>query len=62
MLFLEFDKENITSSLKRKLDKNLLLLVQQKIGDSHYWIPPQGIRKEGETMKQVCLQFLILYA
>lgn len=52
-LFLEFDEQNITSSLKRKLDKNLLLLVQQKIGDLHYWIPPQGIRKEGETMRQV---------
>lgn len=59
-LFLEFDKQNITSSLKRKLDKNLLLLVQQKVGNSHYWIPPQGIRKEGETMRQVCLQFFFI--
>lgn len=55
VLFLEFDEQNITSTLKRKLDKNLLLLVHQKIGDSHYWIPPQGIRKEGETMRQVYL-------
>ena len=58
-LFLEFDEQNVTSTLKHKLNKNLLLLVQQKIGNSHYWIPPQGIRKEGETMRQVCFQFFL---
>ncbi|XP_011176131.2 39S ribosomal protein L46, mitochondrial [Solenopsis invicta] len=54
----KFDEQNITSSLKRKLDKNLMLLVQQKIGNSHYWIPPQGIRKEGETMRQTAERVL----
>ncbi|XP_012233614.1 large ribosomal subunit protein mL46 isoform X2 [Linepithema humile] len=54
----KFDKENITSSLKRKLDKNLLLLIQQKIGNTNYWIPPQGIRKEGETMRQTAERVL----
>lgn len=58
-LFLEFDEQNVTSTLKHKLNKNLLLLVQQKVGNSHYWIPPQGIRKEGETMRQVCFQFFL---
>ncbi|CAL1684817.1 unnamed protein product [Lasius platythorax] len=48
----KFDEENATSTLKRKLDKNLLLLIQQKVGNTYYWIPPQGIRKEGETMRQ----------
>ncbi|KAL6258091.1 hypothetical protein P5V15_010009 [Pogonomyrmex californicus] len=47
-----FDKRNITSSIRRKLDRKLLLLVQQKVGDLHYWIPPQGIQQEGETMRQ----------
>ncbi|XP_018317811.1 39S ribosomal protein L46, mitochondrial, partial [Mycetomoellerius zeteki] len=54
----KFDEQNVTSTLKRKLDKNLLLLVQQKVGNSHYWIPPQGIRKEGETMRQTAERVL----
>ncbi|XP_014478687.1 PREDICTED: 39S ribosomal protein L46, mitochondrial [Dinoponera quadriceps] len=54
----KFDEQNETSSLKRKLDKNLLLLVHQKIGDKHYWIPPQGIRQEGETMRQTAERVL----
>ncbi|TGZ53104.1 large ribosomal subunit protein mL46 [Temnothorax longispinosus] len=54
----KFDEQNVTSSLKRKLDKNLLLLVQQKVGDLHYWIPPQDIRKEGETMRQTAERIL----
>ncbi|GAB1860950.1 Large ribosomal subunit protein mL46 [Camponotus japonicus] len=54
----KFDEQNITSSLKRKLDKNLLLLIHQKVGDTYYWIPPQGIRKEGETMRQTAERVL----
>lgn len=54
----KFDEQNVTSSLERKLDKNLLLLTQQKVGDLHYWIPPQGIRKEGETMRQTAERVL----
>ncbi|XP_011883466.1 PREDICTED: 39S ribosomal protein L46, mitochondrial [Vollenhovia emeryi] len=54
----KFDEQNVTSTLKRRLDKNLLLLVQQKVGDSHFWIPPQGIRREGETMRQTAERVL----
>ncbi|XP_070157217.1 large ribosomal subunit protein mL46 [Polyergus mexicanus] len=54
----KFDEQNITSSLKRKLDKNLLLLIQQKVGNTYYWIPPQGIRQEGETMRQTAERVL----
>ncbi|EGI68670.1 PREDICTED: 39S ribosomal protein L46, mitochondrial [Acromyrmex echinatior] len=54
----KFDEQNVMSTLKRKLNKNLLLLVQQKVGNSHYWIPPQGIRKEGETMRQTAERVL----
>lgn len=41
------------TSLERKLDKNLLLLVQQKIGKDLVWVPPQSLRAEGETMREV---------
>ncbi|EZA59262.1 39S ribosomal protein L46, mitochondrial [Ooceraea biroi] len=54
----KFDEQNITSSLERKLDQSLLLLVQQKVGNKSYWIPPQGIRKEGETMRQTAERVL----
>ncbi|KAL6447891.1 hypothetical protein ACFW04_000160 [Cataglyphis niger] len=55
----KFDEQNITSSLERKLDKNLLLLIQQKVGNTYYWIPPQGIRKEGETLRQTAERVLL---
>lgn len=45
-------EDNADVSLKRKLDKNLVLLVEQNIGNSRFWIPPQSIRKETETMIQ----------
>lgn len=40
------------SSLYRKLDKHLILLVNQKIGDKFYYVLPQGLRQEGETLRQ----------
>ncbi|XP_043510201.1 39S ribosomal protein L46, mitochondrial isoform X2 [Frieseomelitta varia] len=46
------EEDNAVVSLRRKLDKNLVLLVEQKIGDSNFWIPPQSIRKHRETMIQ----------
>ncbi|CAL7948129.1 unnamed protein product [Xylocopa violacea] len=46
------EKDNTVVSLKRKLEKNLILLVEQKVGDSSLWIPPQSIRKHRETMIQ----------
>ncbi|OAD57059.1 39S ribosomal protein L46, mitochondrial [Eufriesea mexicana] len=48
----EIEEDNAVVSLKRKLDKNLILLVEQKIGDSNLWIPPQSVRKHRETMIQ----------
>ncbi|XP_029164303.1 39S ribosomal protein L46, mitochondrial-like isoform X2 [Nylanderia fulva] len=57
-IITKFDEQNITSTLKWKLDKNLLLLIQQKVGNTYYWIPPQGIRKEGETMRQTAERVL----
>ncbi|XP_076183636.1 mitochondrial ribosomal protein L46 [Ptiloglossa arizonensis] len=45
-------EDNVVVSLKRKLDKNLLLLVEQRIGNHDFWIPPQSIRNHEETMIQ----------
>ncbi|XP_003708195.2 mitochondrial ribosomal protein L46 isoform X2 [Megachile rotundata] len=51
-------EDNTIVSLRRKLDKNLLLLVEQKIGDVSYWIPPQSIRQQSETMIQTARRSL----
>lgn len=46
------EKQDVTS-LQRKLDKHLVLLTQQTVGKKKYFLPPQGIRQDGETLKQV---------
>ncbi|XP_054008625.1 39S ribosomal protein L46, mitochondrial [Hylaeus anthracinus] len=43
-------EDNGVSSLERKLDKHLMLLTEQNIGNTNFWIPPQSIRKDEETM------------
>ncbi|XP_043274963.1 39S ribosomal protein L46, mitochondrial isoform X2 [Venturia canescens] len=48
----EADEKNIKTSLDRKLDSCLVLLVQQKLGDELFWLPPQACRVEGESMRQ----------
>ncbi|XP_015126905.1 39S ribosomal protein L46, mitochondrial [Diachasma alloeum] len=48
----EADKGNVKTSLERKLEKCLVLLVQQKVGEDLFWLPPQGPREEGETLRQ----------
>ncbi|XP_076233267.1 mitochondrial ribosomal protein L46 isoform X2 [Calliopsis andreniformis] len=45
-------EDNKLTSLNRKLDKHLTLLIEQQIGHSNFWIPPQSQRKDGETMIQ----------
>ncbi len=47
------DKNNDAKSPERKLDRKLVLLVKQKLGDKQHWILPQGARKDNETMRQV---------
>ncbi|CAH0559513.1 unnamed protein product [Brassicogethes aeneus] len=46
------DKKNNDKSLNRKLDKHLVLLVNQKLGDQKHYLLPQGKREEGETLRQ----------
>ncbi|XP_033226957.1 39S ribosomal protein L46, mitochondrial [Belonocnema kinseyi] len=55
----EADEKKITNSLKRKLDNTLLLLTEQKRGTELLWLPPQGIRNEGESMRQAAERALI---
>lgn len=47
------DQENNLKSLKRKLDKHLVLVVNQKIGDKKFYLLPQDKRQDGETLRQV---------
>lgn len=47
------DGSNDVKSLNRKLDKHLVLLTKQKIGNKTHYLLPQGTREEGETMRQV---------
>lgn len=54
----EADKKNDLTSLERKLDKYLILLTNQQIGKNKYFLPPQGVRKDGETLRQVYRKIL----
>ncbi|KFQ36057.1 hypothetical protein N331_06273, partial [Merops nubicus] len=45
------DKNNDRTSLNRKLDRNLMLLVKQKVGDQELWLLPQVEWQPGETLR-----------
>lgn len=46
------DVKNDRSSLHRKLDRNLILLVKDKLGDQDVWMLPQAEWQPGETLRQ----------
>lgn len=48
----EADSKQETSSIERKLDETLLLLVEQNIGNQKHMLLPQGLRNEGETLRE----------
>ncbi|CAH1118750.1 unnamed protein product [Phaedon cochleariae] len=48
----EADKKNDLKSLNRKLDKHLVFVLNQKVGDKNFYILPQGAREDGETLRQ----------
>lgn len=52
------DRSNDTKSLRRKLEETLILLVEQSIGKDKLFLLPQGLRKEGETMRQAAERVL----
>ncbi|XP_023042887.1 39S ribosomal protein L46, mitochondrial isoform X2 [Piliocolobus tephrosceles] len=45
------DEKNDRTSLNRKLDRNLVLLVREKLGDQDVWILPQAEWQPGETLR-----------
>ncbi|NXS15110.1 RM46 protein, partial [Mystacornis crossleyi] len=49
--FADADKSNDRTSLNRKLDSNLMLLVKQKIGNQELWLLPQVEWQPGETLR-----------
>lgn len=48
----EADKKDDRTSLHRKLDRNLILLVREKLGDQDIWMLPQSDWQPGETLRQ----------
>ncbi|KAJ6662783.1 hypothetical protein lerEdw1_010987 [Lerista edwardsae] len=53
------DRSNDQTSLNRKLDQNLLLLVKQKVGDNEIWLLPQAEWQEGETLRATAERALV---
>ncbi|XP_001916683.1 large ribosomal subunit protein mL46 [Equus przewalskii] len=47
----EADKKNDRTSLLRKLDRNLVLLVKEKLGDQDVWLLPQAEWQPGESLR-----------
>ncbi|XP_068954652.1 large ribosomal subunit protein mL46 [Petaurus breviceps papuanus] len=47
----EADQKNDRTSLHRKLDQNLVLLVKEKLGDQETWILPHAEWQSGETLR-----------
>ncbi|XP_049708578.1 39S ribosomal protein L46, mitochondrial [Elephas maximus indicus] len=47
----EADKKNDRTSLHRKLDRSLILLVREKLGDQDFWMLPQTEWQPGETLR-----------
>ncbi|NXG48877.1 RM46 protein, partial [Psilopogon haemacephalus] len=45
------DRNNTRTSLDRRLDSNLLLLVKQQIGNQKLWLLPQAEWQPGETLR-----------
>ncbi|XP_055969826.1 large ribosomal subunit protein mL46 [Sorex fumeus] len=45
------DKKNDRTSLQRKLDRNLVLLVKEKLGDQEVWVLPHAEWQPGETLR-----------
>ncbi|KAM9374880.1 large ribosomal subunit protein mL46 [Phaethornis superciliosus] len=46
------DKKNNRTSLNRRLDRNLMFLVKQKIGNQELWLLPQVEWQPGETLRK----------
>lgn len=54
----EADKKNDRKSVNRELEKPLILVIEQKLGNGKYFVLPQGQRQDGETMRQCAERIL----
>jgi large subunit ribosomal protein L46 len=54
----EADKKNDDKALDRKLDKHLVLVMKQKIGQKDLYLLPQAMRNDGETLRQAAERIL----
>ncbi|XP_029647822.1 39S ribosomal protein L46, mitochondrial isoform X3 [Octopus sinensis] len=54
----EADKKGDTRSLQRKCDAKLILLAKQKLGSKEFWILPQGVHQQGESMRETAERVL----
>ncbi|XP_041377704.1 39S ribosomal protein L46, mitochondrial-like [Gigantopelta aegis] len=52
------DKSDDRTSVQRKLDRKLILIVKQQLGDQSHWVFPQGLWKDGESMRQTAERVL----
>ena len=50
----EADKTGNTHTTDRHLDKKLVLLVKQNLGNQSHWVLPQSEWQEGESLREVC--------
>ncbi|NXA06178.1 RM46 protein, partial [Sapayoa aenigma] len=55
------DKNNNRTSLNRKLDSNLMLLVKQKIGNQELWLLPQVEWQPGETLRNTAERAMAMF-
>ncbi|NWU81330.1 RM46 protein, partial [Onychorhynchus coronatus] len=55
------DKKNIRTSLNRKLDSNLMLLVKQKVGNQELWLLPQVEWQPGETLRSTAERAMAMF-
>ncbi|XP_064539427.1 large ribosomal subunit protein mL46 [Drosophila montana] len=52
------DAANVTTSTDRCLEDTLYLVVKQKLGQQEHLVLPQGLRQEGESMRQTAERVL----
>ncbi|KAK3584876.1 hypothetical protein CHS0354_023461 [Potamilus streckersoni] len=52
------DRNNDTRSVNRKLDRKLIFIIKQKLGEKEFWVLPQGVRQESESMRQAAERVL----
>lgn len=55
----EADKKGDTTTLDRCLQRHLVLVNEIKLGNDLKTLLPQGYWQEGETLRQVCVYFIL---